>query len=268
MNLLVTLDSGYIKVLSVMLKSVLMSNEDTDFTVYMLNSTLTKEDFDEVKNYLKTDRMTLVDLKAPENFLEGAPISNRYPKEMYYRIFAARFLPKEVDRVLYLDPDLIVRKSLKPLYEMDMGDNYFAAATHVGKILTGINAIRLEMEDEAPYINSGVMLMNIALLRQEQNFKSVYDYINEKKNLLFLPDQDVISAVYGDRIAKIDSYVYNMNDRLLLSPKCIKKGITADWVAENSTVIHYLGRNKPWKDSYVGLLGYMYHDVVNAPLPQ
>ena len=268
MNLLVTLDSGYIKVLSVMLKSVLMSNENTDFTVYMLNSSLTESDFDSVRNYLRTNRMKLVDLKAPQDFFKGAPVSSRYPKEMYYRIFAARFLPESVDRVLYLDPDLIVRKSLAPLYNMDLGDNYFAAATHVGKIMTEINAIRLEMEDEAPYINSGVMLMNIKLLRQEQNFKAVYDYIAEKKKLLFLPDQDVISAVYGSRIAKIDSYIYNMNDRLLISPKSLKKGITADWVAENSAVIHYLGRNKPWKDSYKGSLGYMYHDVVNAPLPQ
>lgn len=268
MNLLVTLDSAYIHILCVMLKSILISNPNTKFTVYMLNSSLTEDDFEKVNNYLQNDRIKLVDIKINDELLDGAPVTDRYPKEMYYRIFAAKFLPQDIDKILYLDPDLIVRKELDSLYNMDLGDNYFAAASHVGKFLTSFNALRLEMEDEAPYINSGVMLINIALLRKEQDLQEVFDYIEEKKNFLILPDQDVISAVYGERIITIDPFIYNMNDRLFFSTESIKKGITVEWVAENSVVIHYFGRNKPWKDSYVGFLGYMYHDVVDAPLPK
>lgn len=267
MNLLVTLNSGYIDVLCVMLKSLLLSHSDTIFTVYVLNSSLEKRDFEKVDNYLKSNRIKLKDIKIKDDLLADAPVTDRYPKEMYYRIFAAKFLPENVNKVLYLDPDLIAIKSLEPLYNLDLGDNYFAAASHVGKILTGVNAIRLNMEDESPYINSGVMLMNIDLLRKEQNFDQVFKYIKERKRLLILPDQDVISAVYGNRIITIDPYIYNMNDRMLFSPECIKRGITVDWVRKNSVVIHYLGRNKPWKESYVGILGSLYNDVVNAPLP-
>ncbi len=268
MNLLVTLDSAYIHILCIMLKSILISNPKNNFNVYILNSSLTKEDIEKVNNYLHNDRIKLLDVKIDDKLLNDAPVTDRYPKEMYYRIFAAKFLPKNIDRVLYLDPDLIVRKDLNSFYNMELGDNYFAAASHVGKFLTTFNALRLEMEDQAPYINSGVMLMNIALLRKEQNFQEVFDYIQEKKNLLILPDQDVISAVYGDKIITIDPFIYNMNDRLFFSTESIKKGITVEWVAENSAVIHYFGRNKPWKDSYIGFLGYMYNDVVNAPLPK
>ncbi len=261
MNILVTLDSGYIKVLSVMLKSLLMADRKNYFTVYAMNSTLTEEDFEYVKNYLHTDRLQIVDIKVDSSILTGAPVTDRYPLEMYYRIFAAEFLPEYVDRVLYLDPDLVVMKPLDSLYNMDMGDNYFAAASHVGNILTKMNNIRLNTEDDSPYINSGVMLMNIDLLRKEQDYKKVLEYIDRRRPLLVLPDQDVISAVYSGRIIEIDPLVYNMTDRLLLHPDTIEKGVNLEWVANNTAIIHFCGRNKPWKDRYIGQLGYIYHHI-------
>jgi len=260
-NILVTLDSGYIKVLSVMLKSLLIADRENKFTVYVMNSALTVEDFDHVKNYLHTDRLQLLDIKVDSSILAGAPVTDRYPLEMYYRIFAAEFLPQDVDRVLYLDPDLIVLKPLDKLYSMDMGDNYFAAASHVGSILTKVNNIRLNTEDDSPYINSGVMLMNIELLRKEQDLRKVLEYIDRRRALLVLPDQDVISAVYSDKIIEIDPLVYNMTDRLLLHPDTIEKGVNLEWVANNTAIIHFCGRNKPWKDRYTGQLGFIYHHI-------
>ena len=42
------------------------------------------------------------------------------------------------------------------------------------------------------------------------------------------------------------------------------KGLTLDWVRENGAIIHYCGRNKPWKDTYVGSLGRFYHECKGA----
>ena len=267
MNILITIDKNYLSVRCTMLKSLLITHPDTDFTVYILNSSLTAEDFETIKDNLPTGRLALVDIKADDSLLADAPVTDRYPKEMYYRIFAAKFLPEDVDRVLYLDPDLVVIKPLYQLYNIDMDGYYFAAASHVGKFLTNLNALRLKMEDDTPYINSGVMMMNLKLLRQEQDFSQVFDYIDKKRHALILPDQDVISAVYGSRILQINPYLYNMNDRLMLLPDGLANGITPEWVKENSVIIHYFGRNKPWKERYVGVLDCYYHQTVNAQLP-
>lgn len=269
MNILVTLDSGYIAVLQIMLKSLLISNPDTMFEIYVMNSTLTSRDFTAITDYLQNNpRIQLIDIKINDDMLNNAPITDRYPKEMYYRIFAAQFLPKDVDRVLYLDPDLVVLKNLNSLYNVDMDGYYFAAASHVGRILTNINALRLQMDDKAPYINSGVMVMNIDLLRKEQDFDCVFNYIEKNKHLLVLPDQDVISAVYGGKIIRINPYIYNMTERLLLLPSTVEKGITPEWVKNNSVIVHFCGRNKPWKNHYVGVLGHIYHEFENAQLPK
>lgn len=263
MNILVTLDRGYIQPLTVMLKSLLTADRKNTFDVYVMNSALEDEDFDHIESTVNCPRLILHDIKTDSSLLADAPVTDRYPKEMYYRIFAARFLPEHIDRILYLDPDLIVLKPLEGLYTMDMGDNFFAAASHVGSILTKVNSIRLNTDDDNPYINSGVMLMNIAQLRKEQDFSRVFGYIEKYRNLLILPDQDVISAVYGDRIIPLDPLVYNMTERALLLPESIGRDINLGWVAKNTAIIHFLGRNKPWKERYAGPLGFMWHYMEN-----
>ncbi|MBQ9844539.1 MAG: glycosyltransferase family 8 protein [Oscillospiraceae bacterium] len=259
LNILVTLDKGYLKPLCVMLHSLVQTNPDVHFDVYVMNRVFGKEEYGYLESRLCCKRLTFHDIKVEDGMLQDAPVTDRYPHEMYYRIFAAKFLPDSVDRILYLDPDLVVVKSLEKLYATDLGSSYFAAASHVGKPLRKINGIRLQMDCDGPYINSGVMLMNIALLRKEQDLGEVFRYIEKNKNLLFLPDQDVISAIYSSRIIAIDPYLYNMTERMLLSPKSIRRNIDFDWVQQNSAIIHYCGRNKPWKENYSGVLDCFYN---------
>lgn len=259
MNILVTLNSGYVKPLCVMLRSLIASHPDTEFDIYVANKSLTEEDFTFIKNKTSSAKCVIHDIKVDDCILQNAPVTDRYPHEMYYRIFAAKFLPETVDKILYLDPDLVVLKPLDDLYATDLGDNFFAAASHVGKPLQKLNEIRLKMETKGPYINSGVMLMNIKLMRTHQQFDEVLGYIEKNKNILFLPDQDVISAVYCDKIMAIDPYIYNMTEKMMLSPKSIKNDVDFNWVDQNSAIVHYCGRNKPWKDNYNGVLDCFYN---------
>ena len=70
--------------------------------------------------------------------------------------------------------------------------------------------VALDMDDESPYINSGVMLMNLKRLREEQNYEDVFDFIEKRKSFLMLPDQDIISSLYGSKIFALDTFRYNM----------------------------------------------------------
>ena len=258
MNILVTLNSGYLKPLCVMLKSLFTSHPDTHFEVYVLNKSLSCEDFEFLKTKLSGYNYLIHDIKVDDSMLKDAPVTDRYPHEMYYRIFAAQFLPENVEKILYLDPDLVILKNLDNLYNIKLGDNYFAAASHVGKALQKFNEIRLQIDNKGPYINSGVMLMNIKLLRQQQNYSAVFEYIEKNRHILFLPDQDIISAVYSDKIITIDPYIYNMTERLLNSPKSLVNNIDFNWVDKNSAIVHYCGRNKPWKENYIGTMDVFY----------
>ncbi len=260
-NILVTLDKNYIPQLNVMLFSLLESNPDCRFDIYLLHTAMRQEDVASTVRIL-SERGQLHLICADALRLDNAPTSSRYPKEIYYRIFAAQLLPKSLDRILYLDPDLIVNGSIHALYALPMEDYYFAAASHTGSFLRKFNEFRLDMEEDAPYINSGVMLMNLERLRREQDADEVFEFIERRKNVLMLPDQDVISALYGSKIYALDSYRYNMSEKLYQWHAPFEKDLNMDWVRKNAVIIHYCGRNKPWKENYIGQLNVFYEQTL------
>lgn len=259
--LLVTIDRGYIPPLQVMLRSLLHVHPQDHFTLYLLHSSLEEADLAAIAAGLPDGRCRLVPIQAEEALLAEAPVTDRYPKEMYYRIFAARYLPPELDRVLYLDPDLVVINPLHALFEMDLEGYFFAAASHVHGPMQKLNELRLDMEEPAPYINTGVMLLHLDALRREQDLDEVYAYIRKYKKRLLLPDQDVISGLYAPRILPIDPFRYNMTERLFLLRRDVRGWMNLDWVRRHSAIIHYCGRNKPWKKNYLGKLDVFWHEA-------
>ena len=260
-HILVTLDRNYLKVLSVMLYSLSQSDPEGVYTVYVVNNTLTEEDFASLSALLP--RTELVNVQVPEDLLQNAPVSDRYPTEMYYRLFAARYLPQQLERILYLDPDLVVLHSLRSLYQIDFDGKLFAAASHIeSRTFRELNRRRLHLSEHAKYLNSGVMMMNLALLRKESP-QTIIDYIQSHKATLLLPDQDVLNALYADRTVPLDPLVYNLGEKYLrlknlhLPPA---EKLTLDWVRSNTAIVHYYWRNKPWKEHYRGSLGIFYHE--------
>ena len=260
-HILVTLDRNYLKVLSVMLYSLSQSDPEGVYTVYVVNNTLTEEDFASLSALLP--RTELVNVQVSEDLLQNAPVSDRYPTEMYYRLFAARYLPQQLERILYLDPDLVVLHSLRSLYQIDFDSKLFAAASHIeSRTFRELNRRRLHLSEHAKYIISGVMMMNLALLRKESP-QTIIDYIQSHKATLLLPDQDVLNALYADRTVPLDPLVYNLGEKYLrlknlhLPPQ---EKLTLDWVRSNTAIVHYYGRNKPWKEHYRGSLGIFYHE--------
>lgn len=260
-NILVTLDQNYIKYMNIMLFSLIHSNSDCFFNVYLLHSSVSEEDVSRTKQILEASGR-LIMIKATDISLDGAPTTARYPKEIYYRIFAAKYLPATVDKILYLDPDIIVNGSIMSLYSIDMGEYFFAAASHTGIWLTAFNNLRLDMNEDSLYINSGVMLMNVRLLREKQRIEDVFKFIEKRKNLLILPDQDIISSLYGSKIYALDTFRYNMTEKLYRYHSPFEKGLNLDWVTRYSVIIHYCGRNKPWKENYSGQLDIFYRNTV------
>ncbi len=133
-NILVTLDENYLPHLNVMLSTLIGFNPDCVFDIYLLHTSIRQEAMKPTEAILG-DAGHLISVQAHGLELSQAPTTARYPREIYYRIFAARFLPDTLDRVLYLDPDLVVNGSILPLYRMDLGGYYFAAASHTGALL-------------------------------------------------------------------------------------------------------------------------------------
>ena len=133
-----------------------------------MNSNLTKEDKDDIlAEFNNGCDITFMDLT--EEYFKGFPKVKRYPYTIYFRILAPLLLPKDIDRIIYLDADLIVHGDLTEFYNTDFEGNAFYACTQIRGFLTWFNRVRLCVKRGYIYMNTGVMLMNIDYLR-EQDF--------------------------------------------------------------------------------------------------
>ncbi len=167
MNLLLTLDENYLMPCKVMLDSFFASNSnEKGMTIYLLHSAIPNDKLKELSNFCAVFGAELKPIMVATELFENAPTSKRYPKEMYYRLLSPLILPQEVERVLYLDPDMLIINPLRPLWELNLYGKTFAAASHTGltEMVNGINQVRLNTEHE--YFNSGVMLIDLNAARK------------------------------------------------------------------------------------------------------
>ena len=252
MNILVTINRKYLSVFDTMLNS-LMSNNKMELDIYILANDIDNDDINAIK---VNSNVSLHLIHYHDSKLDLAPTSKRYPSVIYYRLVCANFLPANVDRVLYLDPDIIILKNLENLYKLDFNNSLFIGATNVRKFLTKFNENKNKAPKNSPYLNTGVLLINVERLKQYDCSQMIYDYIDKNKNVLTLPDQDILQGLFGDKLQLIDHLKYNLSDRSIklnnLRSKCEK--IDTEWINNNCYIIHFFGRNKPWNNNYKGIL--------------
>ncbi|MCC9293423.1 glycosyltransferase family 8 protein [Clostridium sp. WLY-B-L2] len=253
MNILVTLDSNYLKPLKVMLKSLFMNNPEERFYIYMMYSNMEEDEIYNVNKFVKKENHKLFIIKVENEHFKDSPLTMYYTKEMYYRLLAFEFLPLNVDKILYLDPDILVINPIRKLYDICISKYLYAAACHNILTVKEINKLRLKPYQIETYYNSGVLLMNIDLQREIVKEKEIYDFVKKNKNKLILPDQDIINALYSKYIKKFDEILFNYDPRYYKYNKILSKGnIDMDYVINNTSIIHFCGKKKPWQKNYVG----------------
>ena len=255
MNILVTINKNYLFKMFTMINSLSCNNKGLH-DVFVVSNDVTIDDLSKYKN----DNIVFHLISYFDEKLEQAPTSKRYPSVIYYRLLAAKYLPSDVDKILYLDPDIIVLKDLSSFYNQSMKDIYYIGASNVKKTLRKFNEVKNSAPKDSPYINTGVILINVKELRNKDQSQEIYDYILKKRMVLTLPDQDILQGLYGDKVKLVDHYLYNLSDRAInaYNRTHIKSKIDESWVEKNCYIIHFLGRNKPWKENYVGILKQYY----------
>ncbi|MBR6779068.1 MAG: glycosyltransferase family 8 protein [Clostridia bacterium] len=254
-NILCAINKGYIKHFLAMINSLSDNNKESDFDVYVMHTNLDDQD----KAYMESivpENIKLSYIYMDNSLFKGAPKVKRYPYEIYYRIFAPGLLPESVDRILYLDSDLIVHNNIDDLYNTDFKGNLFVACTQIKGFLQWFNRVRLTVGKNYYYMNTGVMVMNISELRKVIDTDKIFKFIKHNGWRMTLYDQDVLCKFFGNRILLVDRNKYNLADRHIraYNRKHKKNPMDLEWVDKNNVIVHYLGTNKPWKDNYRGIL--------------
>ena len=246
MNLLFSIDDRFYRQLITVLYSLTLNSPENKINVYVI----TTPEFShagELKRACHQLKMVFHQVIIPTDAFADAPVTDRYPKTIYYRLLAHQYLPADLHRILYLDADLLCINDLTHFYQMDLTGYMYASAIHTNLTNTTdvINKLRLQNFDADGYYNSGVLLMNLDEIRQKIKPTDIFDYIQE--HILLLPDQDVLNALYGKYIRTVPDQLYNFDTRNLRVYEAISTGqLNLNWVMEHTVFLHFCGRQKPW----------------------
>ncbi|MFC6177395.1 glycosyltransferase family 8 protein [Companilactobacillus huachuanensis] len=251
MNLLFAIDNNVTQQLMTTLYSIKQNSTVEKYSIYVIQDRKLKKSA-EIESFCQKLGMHYHPVIINDNQFDDAPTTDRYPKTIYYRLLAYKYLPKNIKRILYLDIDILVINDLKPLYTLNLKDYWYAAASHTALDVTdNINKLRLGNYEAEGYYNSGIMLMDLQAIREHVKADDIFAYIDKKGATLLLPDQDILNGLYGQNIMKIPDELYNYDARM--NPLYFAKSNgewDIDWVIEHTVILHFCGRDKPWRPEY------------------
>lgn len=241
MNIAFSFNDKYYRYVYVAMTSVIKNNPQ-EMTFYLMHTDVTSEHQAEI-NALQEQYDVKVEwiYIDPARFPSVCPTNVQWTLEAYYRLLLGEVLPKTVNRILYLDADIIVNKSLQELYEMDFDGMELIACEDANQAPFGDqrDEIFKEFEDKS-YVCSGVILFNIEAIRRKYTFE---DYMGVAKKFdfdLMAPDQDIINYLHHGKIKILDSKIYNMYAKYYY-----RFGVDLQKAREDVVIIHYTGW-KPW----------------------
>ena len=251
-------DDNYASYCGVMLTSVMENNRDRDVSAYiMIDKPLPEK---QQKRFLQLSNKygTKIEfIMVDKSFFEKFPIKGD-PKNVkhwsiviYYRLYAEDLLPKDVDKVLYLDCDIIVNRPIGELFDMDW-ERYAVGA--VPDMCTEWQEYydRLGYERSKGYFNSGVLFMNLKYWRAHKIGRKCVEYLASNYDCVFNPDQDVLNVVTKDcKLNLPATYNYQMQLRMPYFFNTFSEEMKKDVLDTLSPhIIHYAAELKPWMTKY------------------
>ena len=164
---------------------------------------------------------------------------------MFARLLLSSVLP-DLDKIIYLDCDIVVLKDLQSLWNLDISD--VAVAMAPGLTFEDKKSLNRLGMTSGYYLNSGVILMNLDYWRKHDVQNRVISYILEKGDKLIYNDQDALNSILQNehKVLHIKyNYSYCYFHRLIgVSHKeKIREIIEA---RDNPVIFHYFGPLKPW----------------------
>ena len=165
----------------------------------------------------------------------------------YYRLLAEDILPSDVHRVIYLDCDMIVRRSLATLQKMDLEGKAVAAVPDLSEAMPERYS-RLGYPMEKGYFNAGLLVINLDFWREHHLREVFLDFFKGNHQKCRQHDQDVLNVCCQDSKVVLP-LKYNSQDGFYYRRKYIDVNrYNGQWeeALTNPVVLHFTA-NKPWE---------------------
>lgn len=257
MDIVCNIDGHYVKYCTVTLVSLFVHNERGSLHAHIIADNLTESEKQLMHEELDRFGNQLTFYDAGLQLISGCPISDEcrhITLATYYRIFLPAILPSSIQKVLYIDCDLIVESNISALWDTDL-EGYALAAAEDWRSETDEFYERLRYEKRYAYFNAGVLLINLDYWRQHHLMEACIRYIQQYPERLLYNDQDVLNGVLHAQWKHL-SCQWNMHYYLRKTTISKQAQKEADANLLTPAILHYITDVKPWHP-------HCYHPLAN-----
>lgn len=241
---------NFLEPLIVMGTSLAFNNKENKIVFNIFHEDFTDEDINKIKEKLKKYiNMELKFFYISKDMVEGLPLIQHFRLATYFRVLSPMIL-KDLNKLLYLDADMIIDGNIRKLWEINI-DNYVLAA--VREEAVGDLDKRLNIPTNYKYFNAGTVLLNLKKIREEKIFEKVLSYLKENSSEMLYLDQDALNALIYKEWLEIDEK-WNYHNTFVL--KRFEK--LENVLLDEPIIIHYTGPLKPWHSESKHVLKYLY----------
>lgn len=165
--------------------------------------------------------------------------------------FALPEIFESIDKILYLDGDIIIRDNLTQLFEIDIETCYAAVCKDFGaETFPAPFNKRLHIHHK-DYFNSGVMLLNLKKMRTDRISEKLRDY--REHGINHYMDQDAFNVIFNEEVVYFP-YLYNMtiSSWVMYSCAALNTYYNTDLPEKanfflQAKILHLSSPEKPWK---------------------
>lgn len=240
MNILIAMDENFVYYYMVLLVSLFETNK-VPIKVFLLYSNLSQSSRDKFQKLTSQYGNELICIYEDKDQFSDFSVGE-WSVEAFYRLTAFAKLPELVDRILWLDGDVVVRQGISEFYNMEFQGNYYIACEDesISRYKNPDEYKRLKFTRDTPYINTGVLLINIQKLRKEKSAEDFILFMKKHVNEIKYPDQSTINAMFRDKIRIVEGLKYNCQVNAYHYTE-------AETILKNAQIIHYAGSGqRPW----------------------
>jgi len=229
----------YAKHLAVMLKSLLKNKKSINpIKIYVINSNISDSNIALLKKTVKKYGAKIKFKNIDTSLYSGFSTLEYITLETYYRLSIPDLFEDRIDKVIYLDSDIILNKDISKLWNIDVSE-YYLGAVEDSWVRNSRNS-DLGMPENSKYFNAGVLLINLKKWREHDIKNQVIDYINTNPSTIKFCDQDALNAVLHDKWLYLDTKWNYQTYHYMTNPNS----------GTDPAIIHYTGGGKPWNSNH------------------